>query len=204
MTDYSAKYLTTALKKRQLQYSAAISGQEEQEPRWKECIDLTSTSLPTALSASYVRQHFKHDSKVNALKMVDAIKLEFENILKTVPWMSDKTRELALLKVKAMHTHIGHPDELADDYKLTEFYKPVAVDEEMYLESVLSINRFDSDREFRKLREKVNKTDWINHSKQAQVNAFYSSVENSISESTPVHTITWQIYPTDLRFDFDL
>jgi hypothetical protein len=29
----------------------------------------------------------------------------------------------------------------------------------------------------------VNKTDWVKHSKQAQVNAFYSSVENSISES---------------------
>jgi membrane metallo-endopeptidase-like protein 1 len=182
MTDYATKYLTSELRKRQLKYNAAISGQEEQEPRWKECIDLTTTSLSTALSAAYVRQHFKQDSKANALKMVDAIKKEFEVILKSVPWMSEKTRELALLKVKAMETHIGHPDELADDNKLKEFYKSVSVDEEKYLESVLSINRFDTDRDFLKLREKVNKTDWINHSKQAQVNAFYSSVTNSISE----------------------
>ncbi|KAG5671202.1 hypothetical protein PVAND_001411 [Polypedilum vanderplanki] len=180
MTEYSAKYLTAALRKRQLQYNAAISGQEEQEPRWKECIDLTSTSLPTALSALYVRQYFKHDSKVNALKMVEAIKNEFVKILQKVPWMSEKTRDLALEKVKAMLTLIGHPDELEDDNKLKEFYKTVSVDDEKYLESVLSINRFDTDREFKKLREKVNKTDWINLSKQAQVNAFYSSVENSI------------------------
>lgn len=181
MTDYSVNYFTQDLRKRQLKYNAAISGQEEQEPRWKECIDLVSSSLSTALSASYVRKHFKESSKANALKMVNEIRQEFEKILMQVPWMSEKTRELALNKVKAMYTHIGHPDELTDDNKLSDYYKSVRVDDDKYLESVLSINRFDLDRDFKKLREKVNKTDWITHSKQAQVNALYSSVENSIS-----------------------
>lgn len=182
MTENSVKYLGEVLRKRQLQFNTAISGQEEKEPRWKECTDLTSTSLSTALSASFVRKYFKQESKKSALEMVDAIKKEFEEILKQVPWMGETTREAAMTKIKTMHTHIGHPDELMDDQKLIDFYKTVAVDEDKYLESILSIQRFDFDRDFHKLRLPVNKTDWIKHSKQAQVNAFYSSLENSISE----------------------
>lgn len=178
----SIAYSTEALRNRQLQFKSAISGQEDKEPRWKECIDLTTSSLPTALSAMFVRKYFKEESKKSALEMVNAIKKEFEDILKSVQWMGEKTREAALTKIKTMHTHIGHPDELMDDQKLKDFYKAVNVDEDKYLESILSIKRFDNDRDFNKLHLPVNKTDWVKQSKQAQVNAFYSSLENSISK----------------------
>lgn len=182
VTADSISYMTESLRNRQLQFKSAISGQEDKEPRWKECIDLTSSSLPTALSAMFVRKYFKEESKKSALEMVNAIKKEFEDILNSVEWMGEKTREAALTKIKTMHTHIGHPDELMDDQKLTDFYKAVNVDEDKYLESVLSIKRFDNDRDFNKLHLPVNKTDWVKQSKQAQVNAFYSSLENSISK----------------------
>jgi predicted metalloendopeptidase len=141
---------------------------------------LASGSLSTGAGALYVRKYFKQNAKTSALEMVSAIKEEFTSILKTVPWMDDKTRESALSKVKSMVTHIGYPDELMDDNKLVEFYKPVQIDEDKYLESVLSINIFGTDRAFKKLRQPVNKTDWITHSRPAVVNAFYSSIENSI------------------------
>lgn len=182
ITGFSSYFLTEALRKRQLQYSTAISGKQEQEPRWKECIDLASGSLSTASGSLYVRKYFKQNAKEAALEMVNSIKTEFEAILKTVSWMDDKTRAAALCKVKTMVTHIGYPDELTDDKKLLEFYKDVQVDENKYLESILSINIFGTDRAFKKLRESVNKTDWITHSKPAVVNAFYSSIENSIRE----------------------
>ena len=180
ITGFSSYFLTEQLRKRQLQYSTAISGKQEQEQRWKECIDLASGSLSTGSGALYVRKYFKQDSKAAALKMVMSIKEEFERILKKVPWMDETTRTAALSKVKSMTTHIGYPDELMDDKKLIEFYKPVNVYEDKYLESVLSINIFGTDRAFKKLRESVNKTDWITHSRPAVVNAFYSSIENSI------------------------
>ena len=39
---FSSFFLTEELRKRQLVYSTAVSGKQEQEPRWKECIDITS------------------------------------------------------------------------------------------------------------------------------------------------------------------
>ena len=180
ITGFSSFFLTETLRKRQLQYSTAVSGKQEQEPRWKECVDISSGSVPISVGALYIRKHFQKDSKAAALDMVNRIKVEFEKILKTVPWMDETTRKAALAKVEKMTTHIGYPDELMDDNKLIEFYKTVTVDENKYLESILKLNVFGTDRAFKKLREAVNKTDWITHAKPAVVNAFYSSIENSI------------------------
>ncbi|CRK97823.1 CLUMA_CG011199, isoform A, partial [Clunio marinus] len=200
ITGFSSYFLTEALRKRQLQYSTAISGKQEQEPRWKECIDLASGSLSTGSGALYVRRYFKKNSKEAALEMVNSIKEEFEQILKTVPWMDDKTRAAALCKVGTMVTHIGYPDELMDDKKLIDFYQNITIDENKYLESILNINVFGTDRAFKKLREPVNKTDWITHSKPAVVNAFYSSIENSIRKSKiefPAGILQGQFFSAD-------
>lgn len=42
VSAFSSFFLTEELRKRQLVYSTAISGKQEQEPRWKECVDMTS------------------------------------------------------------------------------------------------------------------------------------------------------------------
>lgn len=42
ITAFSSFFMTEELRKRQLVYSTAVSGKQEQEPRWKECVDITS------------------------------------------------------------------------------------------------------------------------------------------------------------------
>lgn len=97
--------------------------------------------------------------------------------------MDPTTRMAALDKVKAMTTHIGYPDEIMDDKKLEEYYEGLEINPDTYLESVLRMNVFGTDYAFNKLRKSVNKTDWVTHSRPAIVNAFYSSIENSIRKS---------------------
>ncbi|CRL07419.1 CLUMA_CG020392, isoform A [Clunio marinus] len=176
----STNYLTDKLRKRQLAYAGALIGQQTEEPRWRECINLVTSKFEIASAALYVREYFNEMSKSVALDMVNNIKQEFEKILKTIPWMDKQTKSVALDKVRNMVTHIGYPDELGDDKKLTEFYKNVTIDENKFLESILSINIFEADREYEKLRKSVNKSDWETHSKAAVVNAAYSPIENSI------------------------
>lgn len=127
-----------------------------------------------------MRKHFKEDAKATALEMVNGIRAEFNKILEKVEWMDEETRMAALDKAKAMTTHIGYPDEIMDNAKLEEYYKDLEIDPERYLESVLNMNVFGTDYAFNKLRKPVNKTDWITHARPAIVNAFYSSIENSI------------------------
>lgn len=180
MTAFSSYFLTEKLRNRQLVYSMAVSGKQTQEPRWKECIDITSGSLPISVGALYVRKYFKQSAKAAAVEMVAGIRKQFEIILANVPWMDPTTKAAAKEKVKAMSTHIGYPDELMDNRKLEEYYSNLTVDPSKYLESVLRLNIFGTDYAFNKLRKAVNKTEWTSHSRPAVVNAFYSSIENSI------------------------
>ena len=53
-----------------------------------------------------------------------------------------------------------------------------------YLENVLNLTSFGTDYAYNKLREQVNKTDWITHGRPAIVNAFYAPLENSIRKSS--------------------
>lgn len=39
----SVSYLTESLRKRQLDYATVISGRTEREPRWKECVGISTT-----------------------------------------------------------------------------------------------------------------------------------------------------------------
>jgi len=192
---FSSFFLTEELRKRQLVYSTAVSGKQEQEPRWKECIDITSGSLSIAVGALYVRKYFRQDSKATALEMVNGIRKEFENILNEVNWMDDETRKSALNKLHSMSTHIGYPDEIMDNAKIEKYYENLSIDPENYLSSVLHMNVFGTDYAFNKLRKPVNKTDWVTHARPAIVNAFYSSIENSIQ--FPAGILQGQFFSAD-------
>lgn len=137
-------------------------------------------SLSIAVGALYVRKYFRQDSKAIALEMVNGIRKEFEQILENVNWMDEETRKSAINKLHSMSTHIGYPDEIMDDSKIENYYKELKIDQDNYLESVLNMNVFGTDYAFNKLRQPVNKTDWVTHARPAIVNAFYSSIENSI------------------------
>ena len=96
--------------------------------------------------------------------------------------MDEKTREKALEKAQFMVSHIGYPSELLDDKKLEEFYEKLEIREDDYFQSTLNLTFFHTDKYFQRLKEPVNKSDWVDHSLSAVVNAFYNANENSISK----------------------
>ncbi|XP_017847714.1 neprilysin-2 isoform X2 [Drosophila busckii] len=188
---FSIGFLSEEFRKRQLQYATALSGRQEQEARWKECVDIAagsdydaiedgSSSLGISVGSLYVRKHFNQESKSQALDMVSDIRGVFNDILNEVNWMDDKTKKEAKEKLHKMATHIGYPDEMLDNEKLAKYYEKLNINPDKYFESFLGMNIFGTDYSFNKLRLPVNKTDWIRHARPAIVNAFYSSLENSI------------------------
>jgi predicted metalloendopeptidase len=189
VSSFSSYFLTKAIRKRQNEYANEVSGTEDEEPRWKECVDIVTGSVPIAIGAQYVRQYFKKESKAAALDMVNRIKAEFEKTLKTVPWMDNETRKSALQKLASMTTYIGYPDELMDDDKLIEHYKNLDFDESKYLETILNLNIFSTVKSLEKLHDPVDKKDWRSHGKPAVVNAYYSSIENSIRKLKSVERL---------------
>lgn len=139
-------------------------------------------SLPISVGALYIRKYFTEESKNAALELVNNIRDEFVELLHQISWMDEETRKTAIVKANALTKHIGYPDELADNAKLEEYYKDLDIEADNLLLDTLRLNVFKTNYAFGKLREPVNKTDWVTHSKPALVNAFYSALENSIRE----------------------
>ena len=79
-----------------------------------------------------------------------------------------------------MVEHIGYPSELLEMSKLEDLYAGLELSPNAYLGNALNMTVFGTNYAFSKLREKVNKTDWVRHGRPAVVNAFYSPLENSI------------------------
>lgn len=183
VTEYSAYYLNSEIRKRQLLYNTVTIGKKELSARWKECISLTNNKLSTAVGAMYIRQYFRPEAKHTAAQMVAQIRKEFKDVLKQNDWMDAKTKLAASNKVDAIVTHIGYPDEMYDDRKLDQYHEKIHINQSNYLASILNINKFYMNYEFDTLRKKVNKTDWISHSAPTFINAFYSFEENSIGSN---------------------
>ncbi|XP_022190551.2 neprilysin-2 [Nilaparvata lugens] len=176
----SVRYLSDDFRRRQLKYGAVLSGRTEAGSRWRECTQFASSGLTLAVGSQYVQKFFKEDSKKIAVELVRRVRMEMYKTLEHVEWMDEKTRATALEKAKAMTTHIAYPDELLDDKKLIEFYKKLEIGTDDYYVAALNMTKFATEFRFSRLRDPVNKTEWIAHGRPAIVNAFYNSIENSI------------------------
>ncbi|XP_027847675.2 neprilysin-2-like isoform X2 [Aphis gossypii] len=179
-TSDSINFLTEELRKRQLEFFTELTGRTEREPRWKECVSISSEKFSLVVGSLYVKRFFDENAKKNAIEMVNGIKEEMYKILSSNDWMDDETRRNAIDKANSMTSHIAYPDELLDDCKLNSFYENLEINEKDYYTSVLNLSKFFTDYSYSKLRQPVNKSDWISHSKTAIINAFYSYDENSI------------------------
>ncbi|CAG0923779.1 unnamed protein product, partial [Notodromas monacha] len=176
----SAGYLTENARDIQLEFSAKLTGRSEQQARWKECMGVVLGSYSNAIGSMYVRRYFDESAKHAALEMVQDIREEFDDILDEIDWMDSKTRLRAKEKSTRIVSHIAYPSELLEDKKLVDLYDGLNMKEEFYYKNMLDLTVFGTDYSFKRLREFVNKTDWISHGKAAVVNAFYSPLENSI------------------------
>ena len=56
----------------------------------------------------------------------------------------------------------------------------MTLDSTNYMRNDLNLTVFATNNSFKKLREPINKTDWIVHGKPAVVNAYYSALKNNI------------------------
>ena len=88
-----------------------LMGQQEQEPRWKRCLNKVDFALGDLLAQEYVERAFAGDSKPVAVDMIRRIEESFEAGLPGLEWMDDATRAAAVEKARAIVNKIGYPDK---------------------------------------------------------------------------------------------
>jgi putative endopeptidase len=103
-------------------HGQVLTGQKEQRPRWKRCVEKTDAALGDLLAKAYIEREFAGDSKEIAVDMIARIERAFEEGLVGLGWMDDETRARAVEKAQAITNKIGYPAnwrqypfEVADD-----------------------------------------------------------------------------------------
>jgi putative endopeptidase len=153
-------------------YGKTLRGQEQLQPLWKRCTEGVDNDLGEALGQVYVEKYFSPAAKQEALKMVKEIETEMERDINSLPWMSNATRQQALVKLHGMANKIGYPDKWRDYSKL----EIVRGDE---LGNVERARKFEFERQLNKIGKPVDHGEW--DMTPPTVNAYYNPQMNDIN-----------------------
>lgn len=168
----SAPYLHKAVEDETFAFfGKVLSGQQEQEPRWKRAAHVIDRSIGEALGQLYVEKYFPPEARARMLDLVENLKAVFRDRLEHVPWMTETTRAKALAKFDRFTQKIGHPDKFRD-------YSSVKILKDDYLGNVRRAEAFESHREIVRVGKAVDRSEW--HMTPETVNAYFNPTQNEI------------------------
>jgi putative endopeptidase len=168
-----APYLSDEFSKEHFEfYLSYLRGAQEQQPRWKRCVQWVDHDLGEALGQAYVRRLFSADLKKDTLTMVVGIEKAMELRINQLDWMSPATKHQALLKLHSIRNKIGYPDKWRD-------YSSVTITPHDFAGNVRNATVFESQRQLRKIGQPVDHGEW--QITPSTVNAYYDPQMNDIN-----------------------
>ncbi|MBE6306212.1 MAG: M13 family metallopeptidase [Bacteroidaceae bacterium] len=153
-------------------YGRALSGKEQQEPRWKHALAVPNSLMSEAVGEMYVNKFFSAESKERMVTMVANLATALGEHIDALDWMSDETKAKAHEKLSTFHVKIGYPDEWRD-YSALEINP-----EESYLANALRAVEFENANNLAEAYKPVNKDKWL--ISPQTVNAYYNPTTNEI------------------------
>ena len=166
----AAPLLTNRLEDIQFQFTSALTGQPEQSPRWKRCVNHTVDALGDLVGQAFVRDRFGADAKTTAENQVRAIVAAMTANLDGLPWMDDATRARARAKLDAMTYQIGYPSRWKT--------YPFKLDVRTWAANAFAARRAERARQLAKIEKPVDRSDW--QMTAPQVNAYYDPQLNGM------------------------
>lgn len=152
-------------------YSKALSGVEEQEPRWKRSLSITNRLMGEALGQLYVAKAFPPEAKKDMIDMLGYIRTAMGTRIDQLPWMTDETKKEAQKKLASIRIKIGYPDEWKD-------YSELELSGKSYADNILAAREFFTKENIDKFGEKPDPNEW--GMTPPTVNAYYSPLKNEI------------------------
>jgi len=141
-----------------------IFGRLEDRPRWMKIIEDINGHIGELLGQLYIYRYFSNEAKQRTLNLTNnLIKVYRQRILRC-SWMTDKTKQKALIKLGKINEKIGYPSHWKS-------YDNVHTNRWSYFESMLSIFQFNYRKKIKDLCKLPNRNEWF--VPPQTVNAFY-------------------------------
>ena len=130
-------------------FGKTLSGTPEIPPRWKRCVTAADNSMGMALGKVYVQEYFPPAAKKRADELVRNLLDALNDDIKTLDWMSERTKKAAAAKVATFHPKIGYPDQWRD-------YSTLTISRD-YAADSLAANQFEWRRDLGKIGKPVDR-----------------------------------------------
>jgi len=153
-------------------YGTTLTGAKELRPRWKRCVQYTDGDLGEALGKAFVRDAFGPAAKEDTLKMVRELETSLETDINGLSWMTDATRQQALVKLHAIANKIGYPDKWRD-------YGALSIVRGDAIGNSQRANVFEFHRQMRRIGKPLDKSEW--EMTPPTVNAYYNPLQNNVN-----------------------
>lgn len=152
-------------------YVKTLTGQKEQQERWKQMVTQTDQNLGDLLGKLYVEKHFPADAKERMMTLVNNLQKVYEARIENLEWMSAETKKRALEKLNTFVKKIGYTDKWKN-------YDDVEIVRGKYYENLQSAARHNYKEMVGKMGKPVDRDEWF--MTPSTVNAYYNPPFNEI------------------------
>ncbi len=148
-----------------------LSGQPEEQPRWKRAVNATNGALGEAVGKLYVAQYFTPAAKAQADTLVANLRAAMAARIETLDWMSPATKAQAEIKLASFDPKIGYPSKWRD-------YTALKARADDAFGNANRSQAFEYQRNLHKLGGPLDRTEW--GMTPQTVNAYYNPPKNEI------------------------
>jgi len=152
-------------------YGTKLTGAPVNRARWKRAVALVEGSLGEAVGKIYVEKYYPAEAKAKMDELVSYLIRAYEQSIRELPWMSEETKQKALVKLSKFTPKIGYPVKWKD-------YSSIVIDRGDLVGNVQRVASWSLDKEMKKIGSPIDRDEWF--MTPQTVNAYYNPGFNEI------------------------
>lgn len=152
-------------------FGRALSGTQEQHPRWKRALDAENVALGMILGRIYVKRYFSAATKARYGDLVEAVRTAYRERIQRLDWMSAQTKARALEKLARLTKKVGYPDKWKD-------YSALVIGRDSFAENMRSAAIWEFNDQLSRFGRPVDRSEW--EITPQTYNAYYNDQNNEI------------------------
>jgi len=152
-------------------YGTKLTGAPMNRARWKRAVTLVEGSMGEAVGEIYVEKHFPPAAKHRMDELVQYLIDAYEQSILGLEWMTEETKQKALVKLSKFTPKIGYPVKWKD-------YSSIVIHRDDLIGNIRRVNAWALDREIKKIGSPLDRDEWFMNPQT--VNAYYNPGFNEI------------------------
>lgn len=152
-------------------YGTKLAGTPVNRARWKRAVTLVEGALGELVGKIYVEKYFPPAAKARMDELVSYLIEAYRQSIKNLDWMTEETKQKALVKLDKFTPKIGYPVKWRD-------YSKLVIKRDDLVGNVRRANAFEHERHAAKIGQPIDRDEWF--MTPQTVNAYYNPGMNEI------------------------